>query len=933
MNLIRRVLRLPLTVPAAAATVVILIVTIVVPALPSRELKIRVQLESTFGSQVALYLNDFSRPPQLRPLLPGDRQSIEFEGPSGDIERMRVDVLDANGATVRHYGIDVLGDDGNLLSSFPPADLARWATYSASDNALVGDALQLRATGPATSIDAFRTVLAPSRLPGPVESVVHALKTPERFLKFGLVALGVGAFLLGLLARRGPALLAVGAAASFVGILVLDAVLSNPSGVAPVSEGVGRASYLGLSLPTNLRAIYALYASVVVVALVGAALWSWRRRRQGTVETRPARTDFPALSRGAITFAAFVAVAALGVFVPDLREVVRQATTGQYAPGWDSENLLAWSEFAARGLVPMNDFWYPYGNFSIFETGLLKGKIAFGLYQLTLFAGFWWVFWISAGRRLFASSAAALALLAAEPMVGELYRYGLALVIALAYTCIDPEASPRTRRLTRLVFGLLVTLGLFLDPILVGYAAVGVLVLLVVDLARRHQLGFRWWFGRLTADFGLPAIGLVAAATVAALRGQLDAFVELYTSLGPSAVYSAEPAPLRVGLDAALEYTAVMIWLPAVMLAVGLFGRLTTSSPTLAHGLASRLLVTGCVAIPLLLKHVVRTTPTQPLLIVLVGLMLVLLWASAYPSAWPAVGALCGLAVSLTMAYPGPERIRDELKELPAVVASDLRLLLLDRHELRNARNERFTEERFAAYPNEVMLARDIRSRPEVRDDTSLYILGDAPIVYSLTRQRPPWQINVYNTSLIDDQRRTVEWLEEERPPLVVVDRTSAEFDNVPNDVRIPLVFQYVIANYQYDHAIGPYDVLLPRKDPIDVEYWNGVAGADSVLGRVLDVSSYDELETCSTGPDCRPFLRLTAPSKSWTGRVNVPLRFGEDVVWVRFDAAGEQRVYTVSIERLWARALSANPKVARPLPPGWRATIVRGIQPDDTLY
>ena len=101
--------------------------------------------------------------------------------------------------------------------------------------------------------------------------------------------------------------------------------------------------------------------------------------------------------------------------------------------------------------------------------------------------------------------------------------------------------------------------------------------------------------------------------------------------------------------------------------------------------------------------------------------------------------------------------------DLPATIVDDVELLLFDRDELVRARAGRFADERFACYPPELAVAADLRSRG-VQSDTDLYVLGDAPVLYVLLRQRPPWHIMLYNTSLLDDQRRVVEWLEDEKP-------------------------------------------------------------------------------------------------------------------------------------------------------------------------
>ena len=107
----------------------------------------RVDLAVASGSQVALYLNDLSDPPQLRPLVPHERTVYEFEGPAGDIERIRLDVLDATGSQIRYSGIQVRDEDGEVLADFPPSDLASWAGYSVAPAALEPDAYAVIAPG------------------------------------------------------------------------------------------------------------------------------------------------------------------------------------------------------------------------------------------------------------------------------------------------------------------------------------------------------------------------------------------------------------------------------------------------------------------------------------------------------------------------------------------------------------------------------------------------------------------------------------------------------------------------------------------------------------------------------------------------------------------------------------------------------------------
>ena len=137
-----------------------------------------------------------------------------------------------------------------------------------------------------------------------------------------------------------------------------------------------------------------------------------------------------------------------------------------------------------------------------------------------------------------------------------------------------------------------------------------------------------------------------------------------------------------------------------------------------------------------------------------------------------------------------------------------------------------------------------------------------------------------------------------------------------------------------YDHTIAPYDVLVRRgQDPVDVPYWKASPARTPLSAASLDVSSYDDLGSCSDSSECGTFLRLDAPSKDWSGRVSVPLRLGPQTVFVRFDAGGAKRVYTISLDRLWSGALPFAPRIGSSIPAGWKAKLIRGKQPDGVLY
>jgi hypothetical protein len=926
-------------VPVAIAAAVVLVVAWLLPALPSRQLTVKVDMNASAGSVLALYLNDLTDPPQVAQLVPGERRTYAFKAPKGDISRIRVDVADRAGVGLRIFAIDVLNEDGGLAAHFGPPELATWARYFLSDPINEPEALFLTSRAAGAAFDSLQTVRAPSRLPGALQPTIDALEDPSARLRFALVGLGLGACLLALASPGARSALAIGAAATLSSLALLDIVLSNPEGVSSASEALGRATYFGLSLPTNLRAVRVEYMAAVLLALCGAFFLRWRssRGRGAILELGGSGAVERPNSRSLMGFLAAVVtiLAALATFVPDLRKIVHDTMTTQHLPGWDVENLLSWTAFSARGLVPMRDFWYPYGNSDVFASSLLTGPALYAVYEFILFLAFWWVFWVASDRRLAASSLAALGLLFAQPVIGEFSRYGLALCIALAFSCIDPDSEREYLRRGRIIFGLVTTMALFVEPILVVYAAVGVVTALIVDMFLARRRGVRWWLHRLAGDFAIPVCGLVAWVVTSALRGQLDGMVDFYLALGETSTYSAEPTPLDAGFGTALELSVLIIWMPAVFVAVGLFARLREGADRLEHTLGSRLLIIGAVAFPLIHKHAVRPLPTQLLLFLIVAGLLFLVAKPTWQRSPNVVAALGGLGLAAVLAFPGPRLAYNGLDELPGRVARSFDLVLSDRDAIARANDIRFGDARFVHFPQELAVAADLRPRLDPRRETNVYVLGDAPILYVLLAQRPPWQLTPYNTSQLDGQRRAVDFLADDRPRYVVVDRTTDSFDGVPHDVRIPLVFQYVIENYVFDHSVGPFDVLRrrPEQAPRRGPYWTQALSNDADLGRVPDLMRYDELHPCRTGRECGAFLRLSAPAKSWKGQVQVPVRFGPHVVSIRFLASGKRAEYTIPLARTWAWGLSHTPHLAAPITPGWRARITAGEQRDDILY
>ena len=75
----------------------------------------------------------------------------------------------------------------------------------------------------------------------------------------------------------------------------------------------------------------------------------WRRRLRRLLSSRAFATLIIPLVFAIIT-------------LPSVKDIAAQRSAPLPVGSWDSANLLTWNDFFARGLQPMKDFWYPYGN-------------------------------------------------------------------------------------------------------------------------------------------------------------------------------------------------------------------------------------------------------------------------------------------------------------------------------------------------------------------------------------------------------------------------------------------------------------------------------------------------------------------------------------------------------------------------------------------
>src|ERR1700694_3062029 len=192
-------------------------------------------------------------------------------------------------------------------------------------------------------------------------SVITQLRQPEQRL---LILFWVGfalVWLLSILSKSYRWLAIAVGVMSVVVVVTLVIGLRLRGGLTSPTQAVGRATYLGISVSTNLRAIFLIYLAGALLGLVTALVGRQIRGARPTHAVQQAAMEpplgAPATSRveqrgrkkraarrmraERAILVAILFIAAIAAYTPDLRSLLHVAATQQYVPSWDGDNLLA----------------------------------------------------------------------------------------------------------------------------------------------------------------------------------------------------------------------------------------------------------------------------------------------------------------------------------------------------------------------------------------------------------------------------------------------------------------------------------------------------------------------------------------------------------------------------------------------------------------
>jgi hypothetical protein len=865
-----------------------------------------IDMKVSGGKVAQLYVNEQWTAPFRAPLVVNARHNYRFSGLPNEISHLRLDPANVADATIVLCGI-AIRRGSTLVRRIGADEIKGWTFVEMSQVGEENGCLVLQ-----TSTVSGRLFAATQVSAGGQSAVMARLVTAVRDPH--VYSLGfIGAFLLFLLAglRRKP-FLQDAIAVSLMAVAAFPVawlVMRLPTSPLPVAQAVGMASFQGYpKVNDHLISIALLFCAV------GAGWLASRLRVSG--EETACFGETGGLSRYRWVVHVLVLLALAGMFQPDLPATFDQLKAQHFtSQDWDMQNSITWRYLIASGQVPFRDFWFPYSGFYLHLRTFPFAHIVSSLYTVTTL---WFLYLglVGLARERLRLSLAVFGLVLVALVLNVFWgwsRYVLALDVVLLY--LNAAQTKRLRLQTALPLGLISALAFFYEPAQFFYASAGIVLHVALDLLwpiprpfrlRQIAVSMRDLLRERARTVGIPmATGVAAVLVLLAASGMLPGFLAFQLSMGVQSVYGAWPAHAD---DWALPIVRFKMVFLLFFLLIAVAVRRWTAEGEQRRPALTSLLLLGAAGFIVWQKQLDR--PHNWEVVQIYPFILVVLYAvSVWRGRTIPQGLVAGCFMGCTLALAVHQGIAVSLARLvvasPQTAIKNARFLRSGDPGVARATLDLFTPAHLTAFTQENEALRQLTDRYGMTSADRIFVLGDDSLLYVLRNQEPPYMINLYNDSPINEQERTVRWLEQDRPRFVLWDPANATFDFVPNLVRVPLIYRYVVDHYAYVGSSGRFQLLglLPAGVRPDLAYWRQVLGSTLDLGYVPSISRLSDYPECRPGKSpCTDLLevRFNGPEPPVPGKATVVVATTGGPMDLQFDKVPGRREYVFNLDRLW---------------------------------
>lgn len=592
-------------------------------------------------------------------------------------------------------------------------------------------------------------------------------------------------------------------------------------------------------------------------------------------------------------FTIFISIAIVFLFfIIDLNFEKNLILSTRLSNDWDGSNVNYWAYLVGKGEIPYKDFWYPYGGFFFMDLNFPFGVIISCLYKIITYSIFSYLIFNVISSNFYINLIIIITIIIGREvnLFWGLDRYILSIIILLSFINFYKSVIYKNRlSISVIIFNISFTLALIFDLPQILYVSPGIVAIIMYDyFVVKNTILIKDVFIKLL----IPLIFIIFIFFIQLYY--FDAFygfINYYKSIGDmsqgSQIYlNYKDLFNNLSFTSFFIFTTFLIFVILNIRIIYKYKDLTLTYITMGF---------FSISLFVLQKHIIRPMDWQYLIIPFLFFVIYVIYTSCIIKS-KLMFFIYGVCISILFANAALLRSGEQFFThltygFPRIVNS-IKFLLGDFKTI-----NKINEGSFIIDSDEYNVAQYVKKHSEKNSD--LYIINDASNIYIYYQGLHPFHSNSYNMSPLGDQLINLNWLIDSKPKYVVLDRTKLNFDLVPNNIRNPLIYNYIVNNYSYLLSIGKFDILLLNPSNTDYIYWTKLLG-DSIDLKYIPMYSgpysCGNKKSDSNVADIRLFNH-----SNFDGDVILRFHFksGRDF-YAKFKPSTNKSNYWINLNRLW---------------------------------